>query len=519
MALTLKELLVVFCISAIAFALMKPVLSPFISAPDYARRRNLWLALSILGFLSPNFWVFVLLAAPLIIIAARSEPNPASLYLLTMTVIPSIPVPVPVPMIGMPNLFSMDIYLLLSFVLMTPAMLRRRRLGNSKAPEKWSIMDYCVALYGIVLAVFYVHAQTRSWGVYPSTPTESLRRAFVFGFAVFVPYKVISRSGGSRREVVEMLATFCLSCVVLAAIAMFETSRHWLLYGEFASRWGIDAGSTSYLMRGGSLRAVVTTGHSGALGTLLAIGFGFWLYLRGSVRSRLARVCVPTALALGLLADYSRGPWLGAVSIYVAFVLFGPRPLRGMFGIAGLGLVLVIVVALSPLRDRIVSVVPFLGGTIDSQNIDYRKRLFDTALPIIKASPLTGDPEALLKMGNLRQNGIIDLVNCYLEILLNSGVIGLLLFLGASFIGIKKARAVYLRYRVSDPPFATLGLALISCVIGLLIMLWPSSLSTGGYVLYFGLAGICASYALSGRSGPSGGTMDDNSRPVAGSSL
>jgi len=34
-------------------------------------------------------------------------------------------------------------------------------------------------------------------------------------------------------------------------------------------------------------------------------------------------VCVPTALALGLLADYSRGPWLGAVSIYVAFVLFG----------------------------------------------------------------------------------------------------------------------------------------------------------------------------------------------------
>lgn len=240
----------------------------------------------------------------------------------------------------------------------------------------------------------------------------------------------------------------------------------------------------------------MTTGHSGALGTLLAIGFGFWLYLRRRVESRVARVCVPAVLVLGLLADYSRGPWLGAITIYIVFVAIGPKPLRGLLGLVGVSIVLIAVVSLTPLRDKIVSVIPFMGGTIDSKNIDYRKRLLDTAIPIIEASPMLGDSEALLKMGNLRQNGIIDLVNCYLEVLLNSGFVGLTVFLGFSLVALARARSVYARYRQSDPNLAALGLALLATVIGNLVMLWPSSLSTGGYLVYFSLGALCCAYAL-----------------------
>src|SRR5580698_1534967 len=287
MMLTLKEMAVVLAFSFIVFALMKPVLAPFVDDADYSRRRNLWLLVSAAGFITPNFWVFVLLAAPLIFWKAKADRNPASLYFLLMFVIPSIPVPV--PMIGMQSLFSMDIFMLLSFVLMLPSLLRRRSGDAVENSKKWLFIDFLVAMYGVILAFFYVHAQTEGWGVYPSTLTESLRRAIVFAISVFFPYLVIRRTCSNQRAVTEMLAMFCLACVLLAVLGMFESSRHWLLYGEFASHWGIYNAPTEYLMRGESLRAVVTTGHSGALGTLLAIGFGFWLYLRRRVESRVAR--------------------------------------------------------------------------------------------------------------------------------------------------------------------------------------------------------------------------------------
>jgi O-antigen ligase len=498
MPLTLKELVVVFGIATIVFALAQRVFRAFILDQDYRRRRNLWLTLTVFGFLSPNFWIFVLLATPLLLLKLRRESNPASLYLLLMTVVPSVPVAI--PMIGVSHLFDIDIYMLLSFVIMVPTALRQYARGSKVEPLRLSAMDYCIALYGIVAAIFYVHAQTPNWGVYPSTFTESLRRAVVFAFSVLVPYVVVSRSSRDRRQVVDMLATFCLSCLVLASIAVFESSRHWLLYAEFPSRWGGSNISGMYLMRGGSLRAVATTGHSGALGTLLAIAFGFWLYLRRGIPSKLARLCIPIILGLGLLADYSRGPWLGALSIYVAFALLGPNPFRGFGRITVSILIIALVIGLSPLRDRVVSVIPFLGGSVDSQNIDYRHHLLDAAVPIIEASPILGDSDALLKMGTLRQNGIIDLVNSYLEVLLNNGIIGLSLFLGFSTIALRRAWVVSKKFGAADPEDGALGLSLISCIIGLLIMLWPSTLSTGGYVLYFGLGGICLAYTSIGRS-------------------
>ena len=64
MSYTLKELIVVVGIALLIFWLAKPIFLRFSEERDYARRRNIWLALTVIGFLSPNFWVFTLLAAP-----------------------------------------------------------------------------------------------------------------------------------------------------------------------------------------------------------------------------------------------------------------------------------------------------------------------------------------------------------------------------------------------------------------------------------------------------------------------
>ena len=39
------------------FLAMRPYCARFIEAQDYTRRRNLWIALTVIAFLSPSFWI------------------------------------------------------------------------------------------------------------------------------------------------------------------------------------------------------------------------------------------------------------------------------------------------------------------------------------------------------------------------------------------------------------------------------------------------------------------------------
>src|SRR5271155_4605590 len=109
----LKALVVVLAIAVTIFRLARPIALQFSSERDFLRRRNLWFALTIAAFLMPNFWLFALVAAPLLIWAGRIDPNPAALYLLLFQVIPPISIDIPAP--GLNFFFAADNYRLLSF--------------------------------------------------------------------------------------------------------------------------------------------------------------------------------------------------------------------------------------------------------------------------------------------------------------------------------------------------------------------------------------------------------------------
>jgi hypothetical protein len=100
---------------------------------------------------------------------------------------------------------------------------------------------------------------------------------------------------------------------VLVPIAVFEFFKHWLLYprrGRTRSAWiGQPA---AYLARGGTLRAVATTGHSIVLGYLMAIALLLHLGLRHANPLPRAWALGAAALGIGLVASVSRGPWVGA---------------------------------------------------------------------------------------------------------------------------------------------------------------------------------------------------------------
>jgi O-antigen ligase len=498
MPLYVKELLVVLVVASAVFKLGKPVALIFMSKADFTRRRNAWLFLTIVAFLSPSFWLYVLFAIPTLIIVGRRDSNPGALYLILLHVTP--PITLAMPLAGMSSLFDMNNYLLLSFCVLTPAGVRilKSKQAFPKRETRW--IDWSVIGYGLLTAVQYLHSTMPGGeGIYPSTVTDSMRRAFVYLFSIFMPYFVISRSNANRRTLEDSLASYCLSASLLSAIAIFESATSWLLYGEMPGRWGGTSG-VEYLVRGNALRAMASAGHPLNLAALLVIACVFWFYLQTRVPSTRSRILVSVLLWVGVFITYSRGPWIGLAIAYLTYITLRRRAVstivKTFIGVALIGGVL----SFTPLGDRIISILPFFGGKTDIGSYLYRERLLERSWEIIKEHALFGDPAALLEMKDLRQGeGIIDLVNLYVEVLLSDGFIGLALILGILLIGVLKANALRRQLMQSDAEMALLGAMLMACVLGFLGLMAGDSLRNGNERIYFLLGALVAAYVAVGK--------------------
>lgn len=493
MILAVKELIVVLLISIGVFRLAKPVARLYCPNKDFARRCKVWIALTITVFMAPNFWVFVFVATPMLIILGKKDSNPAAAFLFLLYVVPSVSVRV--PMIGLSFLFELDFPLLLTICLLTPTAWRLWKDRNAPRTQGLKVLEILLLAYCVLTAFVFLRPEIAPDVLMKPTFTDCLRRIFEIFFGLFVPYFVISRTSASRAAIQDMIASFSIKCALLAAVATFEYARRWLLYGELGSRWGL--GSTGYISRGGDIRAMASAGHPLLLGYLLAVAFGLWLYLQQNVQSKLSRLSITGLLLLGLVAAYSRGPWVGAIVIYFSFAALGPRVLPRMFrAVAGL-LLLASAVAVSPLGDKVARVIPYFGGTVDMDNVVYRERLFAQSWQIVMDHPWFGDQQALLRMQDLRQGeGIIDLMNGFINILLSNGFVGLSLFLLFIVIGSIKALRVSAATARSDPDLSKLGACLVACILGSMVMMW-----FGGLVdmMTCVLIGLIAAYVDVGR--------------------
>jgi O-Antigen ligase len=495
MALSLRELLVVLVLASLVFMLAKPIALTFTPAADFKRRRRAWFALTIIAFLSPSFWLFIAVAIPILIVTGRRDSNPVAVYLLLLHVIP--PVSHPVPMVGMSFLFELNSFLLLSFCILTPAAIRMLRARDRPRYRVLMWMDLALLGYGLLNSFHYLQAQAVGGALYPVTTADSIRRAVIFLFITYIPYFVTSRSSVDRRALVDNIASYCLASGLLAAIAIFESLRGWLLYGELPMRWGTSTG-TGYLIREHALRAMASAGHPLTLATLLSIAVAFWLYLRPRVESARARLGFSILLGTGLLVTWSRGPWIGAAVSGLVFLMLKPRALSAMFKTT-IGVLLAgAALSMTPFGQKIFSLLPIFGGKSDLDTLTYRENLVNRAVDIIGQHPFIGDTTALAQMQDLRQGqGIIDLVNVYIQVLLNDGFVGLTLLLGFLLLGVAKVNAARRRSVRSDPDTATLGAALMACTAGFLVTLAGGSLGSGTERMYYMLGALMAGYVVS----------------------
>lgn len=483
MILALKELIIVLLIALAIFKLLKPVALLFTTPEDFTRRRNTWCIVTALAFICPSFWLFCLISTPVLVLAGRKDSNPCALYLMLMFVVPGFSWRV--PMVGLSYLIDLDFQMLLSFCVMAPIALRLSK-AKQQTPSM-ELLDYCLIAYLILTSVYFILPEVSRGVLMTPTVTDCCRRAFEAFFGVYVPYYAIRRSTSNRRGIQDILTGFCLACAVMAAIGTFEGAKHWLLYGEMRSSWGIEY--NPYLMRAESLRAMASTGHPLVLGYLLAIAFGLWLCLKSNVQSKFLRHGTAVLYWLGLLAAYSRGPWMGAIAIYAIFVALSPGSFSKIFKAGFASAIVALAVAISPLGSKIARVIPYFGGTVDSGNIVYRQRLLDRAWELIQESPLLGDQRAFSKMEDLRQGqGIIDLMNGFVNILLDNGFVGLSLFLLFVVVGVGNAWMLSRNSARVGVELGTIGASICACIIGTLVMMWAGGLIVTPLCILVGLA-------------------------------
>jgi O-antigen ligase len=252
------------------------------------------------------------------------------------------------------------------------------------------------------------------------------------------------------------------------------------------------------LNRGESLRALATTGTPIVLGYDMAVALGFYLFVGNMLPIKKLRWLGGLALAAGLIAPLSRGPWVGVAIGYFVFLAVGPKPVVQMFRTALPVLIASLFVLATPYGEKIIDLLPFVGK-VDNDNVIYRERLLTNASIVIARNPFFGsfDYYATQEMEELRSggdDGIIDLVNTYLAVALRFGLVGLCLFVGffvTLAMGVFKAAK---KNHEINNELSLLGRVLLSVLLGVLLIIYTVSSITHVPIIYWMLAGLCFSY-------------------------
>ncbi len=476
MAQDLKALFVILCLTLPIWLLAPSFFSKFSSTEIFRSRRNIWIVLTVLGLISPSIWIYLLVAFPLIYRAAKLDPNPAALFILLFFAVPDARVSVS----GLPfEIFPIGHQRILALAFLVHILPKKLSL-NSGGKKTFDVMF--LLLLAFVFLKFGLDAPYRS-------NTHNLRELILSFLDIFFVYFLFSSLCGKSDRILDCFSMWVLVAILLSAVAIFESAKGWLLYTGINARWG-DENVFAFLLRAGSLRAQASAGHSLALGLWLAIALPLFMVIQRNQVNVSLKLIFGALIVMGLWSTGARGPWLAA--LVSVFVYFGMNPTGATRGVKNLIKILIVlgVIFVSPLGQIIIPYLPFVG-TIDSGNVDYRVRLFEVCMDLISANPFFGNPFAANQMEGLRQGqGIIDLVNGYLQIAVFHGVIALGLFLALLLFAVGRTAIAWRKVRLKDPEHGYVGAALVGAMLGNMVFIATAGIDPEVYML----AGMMSCY-------------------------
>ena len=465
--------------------LRKPLTANAVAPRDYKLRAGVWVALTLALFVAHNFWLFIGIAAVTLLVAQAKDSSPLGLYVFLLFLAPPFQSNIQ-GFAGIKYFLAIDYLRLLSLVVLLPMALRLLRAHDR---ARLFALPSDKFLVGYLMLFVVLAAPTTSM-------TDSFRSIISLFIDVFLPYYVFSRTLTDVAKFRDVLASFAGIGVVMSVVAIFETLKHWLLYSMLPHVLDVTWNFGSYMMREGSLRATVSTGHSIVLGYVLTVALGLHLALGAQLFSRRHWWLMTAALGSGIICSMSRGPWIGAAATVVVALATAPRGARKLGMLAGAAAIALPLLAFTPYGTKFAALLPFVGDA-DAESVDYRQQLFHVSWDVLMLNPWFGSPNYLANgsMEQLRQGeGIIDMVNSYLGVAMFSGFVGLALFAGV-FVASGLGLVNHLRRPTeSESEGRAICRALLATLIGVLVTIATVSSINVVPVVYWCLAGACAAY-------------------------
>lgn len=480
----IKAYIVIIFLSSFAFFFAKKSTAAILSPTQFYQLRNIWLVITTFAFFSFNFWIFLSITALFVAYHAKKSMQPIALYMAIIAAAP--PIWAIIPGFGLVNrIMQIDYLLVLSISLL---LIHYFRIKSSELPFGRVKTDYCVLGY-VLVNVFILFTIT--------TPTDMIRETLVMFLAMFLPYYVVTRKVQDTAQLQTVIAAFMITCFPAALIGFFEAIKGWLLYTAVQPALNIQWEFGGYLHRDGLLRASSSFGHSLVFAFAMVVGLGFYLYLHSVTKNKLFKFAGLGIMLLGVIAPLSRGPWLGAAMLACVYLYLGRNGVSNLLKLAFAGAVVFAFLLVSPIGHKVVNLLPFIGKT-DQFNADYREQLFETSIVVAAKNPWFGNPNYTKDpdMKELFQGEkMIDLVNIYISVLLNTGYVGLVFYVGMFLTALRLAYVAMKKIRSVDYNLFQLGRTLIATLIAVMFMIAGVGDILIIPYLYYILVGLCVAYS------------------------
>lgn len=455
----LKALIVVGVLSVAAFVYSRMAFGTAVPPAAINRWRNVFLAVTAVAFLVPNYWLMLAAMSVTVIVFGAAEKFRPALYLLLLFAVPAASKIVP-GFGGINNFLELYPFNLLAIIILFPLLLHP---NETRGAGTGRLADACFIAYALVVFALAFR---------DTTFTDGIRRASAFLLTAIPQYFVFSRIRWTIEKARLATAALVIPLIALSAVAAAEAVLGWHLYANAVQTWDVSA-TLRYVERSGFLRAYGSIFGPIAFGLFLVVGLALApALLASSTKKRLAALAIPS-IGVGLLATFSRGPWVGGALALAAYVATTRRSMTNLARLSVAGVAAIAVLAVTPFGDTLIGLLPFIGN-VEENTIDYRQRLLEVGWSVVQQNPFFGSEGYMQTpaMQSLVQGqGIIDIVNSYLRIALDSGLVGLSLYLGAvGFSGLAALRSIRPARRFNDE-LSSYCQAYFAALLGLSVVL------------------------------------------------
>jgi hypothetical protein len=469
-------------LAAIAFAIASIAGAIFILPRDmffgmrYRVAAAWFLGMPLISFVGNPLLLCLILFAFLMAIAPF---KPDRRLFLFMALIPVIPlyIQTELPFPGINYLLSVNYYKTAVIALLLPLFFIP--LASDLPRQHWSILDLCVLTY-----ILYSTIQI---GAYIGL-TGGLRFMLDQILVIGIPYFALTRFATRPAIVETCLKGVVVSAVILGAIALTVTAKQW----DFYRIVHFDPIAAAVEVRGGFLRVQATL-NTHSLGYLLAIAVVCLEYFKFRMRIGFLWLWAMRGVLIGgMYFTGSRGAMVGLVVALAIYVVLSIRnaALRWALIIGGV------------IFGSIAAYVLMFGNAAEYDSFGsftYRQWLLDASLEYIAMYPLFGNV-GYIDSGHfdhlVQGQGIIDITNMYLQIALNYGLVGLILFFLPFVITIVRLALLALKKR--DEEGAGMYALICGALAGWLVLI--ATTSDVALTLHLGLAFLALGHAMAQRT-------------------